>query len=876
MRLSILPLILLASVACRSSQDGSQQAPQTAPGTQNAISLPNAEPEVATPLEASAPSFPTGGSAAGTQDMQSQVQDVQRRREQRRFLAGEYIQRGNDELSRADLHAALESFSAAWEIDPSNQEAREGLRKLQALLGDEFSSAGESFQSETDRVRIKRAQAMLEVEEHVTAGDLALTEARYDDAIQAYRKAETVLRWHPLIATDTIDERLVSAKLAESRRLRTESVAAAQARQRRQAQEDRDRKEAQEVERRENRLREFYEHANRAFVTDRFQEAESWCAQILIDDPGNEAAQQLLRVARESRHTRTDEENRKHYREQWLRTFEELDTLNVPQIDALKFELNRWRDVSQRLPLSHRQLDPSVNQERDAVLTRLDAVRFAPAFGGQDDEGTPLASVASYLQQLTGVNFWISPAVRDELDEEETSVVLRLPERSVRKVLDIIGETRDALRWKVEDGVVMFVTKDELTGGQILVTYGVQDLIHPIPDYPGRDINVAPSGGIFPPDEDLEEREANVLNVSLLEDLIRNNIHPDSWDADPANSIRITDNGIMTVNQIPEVQQKILSLLEDLREATGIMVDIQARFMKVEDNFLEDIGIDFRGLGAPGLGDGSNALNDFGDLSFDDDLGDNPGQDNTIGAFFDEGQDGNIKGRIENLYDTQLGTDDFRGSGGLSFQWTFLNDMELQLILRAVSKSERVELVTAPRILVHNTARANLSILNQVAYVQDFDVEIAQAASIADPIVAVIQDGVILDVRPVVSADRRFITLELRPTVATLTRPIREVVTTLGSQNSVTIMLPEVEIQRIRTSIPIPDGGTVMLGGTMGSKKQDQKSGVPILNKIPILSALFERKGKFISNKKLMILLRANIVIPEEVEPTNAELGLAD
>ena len=134
----------------------------------------------------------------------------------------------------------------------------------------------------------------------------------------------------------------------------------------------------------------------------------------------------------------------------------------------------------------------------------------------------------------------------------------------------------------------------------------------------------------------------------------------------------------------------------------------------------------------------------------------------------------------------------------------------------------------------------------------------------------------ILDVRPVVSADRRFITLELRPTVAQLTLPIREQITTLGSQNSVTIQLPEVEIQRVRTSIPIPDGGTVLLGGQKISEKQDFKSGVPILNKIPLLNALFERKGNYISNRKLLILLRAQIVIPEEAEPTAAELGLAE
>jgi type II secretory pathway component GspD/PulD (secretin) len=92
----------------------------------------------------------------------------------------------------------------------------------------------------------------------------------------------------------------------------------------------------------------------------------------------------------------------------------------------------------------------------------------------------------------------------------------------------------------------------------------------------------------------------------------------------------------------------------------------------------------------------------------------------------------------------------------------------------------------------------------------------------------------------------------------------------------VTIQLPNLELQRVRTSIPIPDGGTVMLGGLKVSEKQDYRSGVPFLSKIPLLSALFERKGNYVSNRKLLILLRASVVIPEEKEPTAAELGLAE
>jgi type II secretory pathway component GspD/PulD (secretin) len=552
---------------------------------------------------------------------------------------------------------------------------------------------------------------------------------------------------------------------------------------------------------------------------------------------------------------------------------EELDTMNVIQNDTLVFDdLKRWRLVNERTPLEFTTLEQGVSAEKQMILDRLDQVRIPVKFMGLDGNGSSLDDVAAFLQTTTGVNFMISPKVKTDLDDEQRTIKLDLPERSVRKVLDMIAEMNENLRWKVEDGVVKFVTKDETKGGQILRNYEVRDLVHPIPDFPGREMNVAPSGGVQLTEEDKTAREANVITDAALDNLIRNNVAPASWTEDPQNSLRIS-NGTMVVHQTPEVHEQIQKLLDDLREATGIMVDIQARFLKVEDNFLEDIGVDFRGLGQPGLG--TNAFfNDFGDASTQQDLGREIGQNTDLGAFYDRGGNENLRARVEELYDTTLGDENvLTGSGGLSFQWTYLGDMQLQLILRAVSKSERVELVTSPRITVHNTARGNLSVLNQVAYVQDFNVEIAQAASIADPIVNVVQDGVVLDVRPVVSADRRFITLELRPTIANLRRPIREVVTTLGSQNSVTIQLPEVEIQRVRTSIPMPDGGTVMLGGLKVSDKQDNRSGVPILNKIPIVSFFFERKGQYISNQKLLILLRADIVIPQEHEPTSAQLG---
>jgi HEAT repeat protein len=65
-----------------------------------------------------------------------------------------------------------------------------------------------------------------------------------------------------------------------------------------------------------------------------------------------------------------------------------------------------------------------------------------------------------------------------------------------------------------------------------------------------------------------------------------------------------------------------------------------------------------------------------------------------------------------------------------------LGDMRgVDVILRKVS------------LALGEAGRANIMVGQQNSYIQDFDVEIAQAAAIGDPIVQTIRDGIILDVK---------------------------------------------------------------------------------------------------------------------------------
>ncbi len=884
LRFTLVPMLVVSAAwSCKSTSSEplavlpTEQEP--APSAQPADVKPGdvkpaAEKPVAA-VEASAPAAQQANGQTGQQeDLLKQEPDrLKRIRERQEVLAKAFLDQGDHLLDQADLQGALSQYAQALEVMPSSDLAREKIRKVQTLMGtDRFAEAAQGMKDLQAQETVRRAQARMAVEDATVQAKVAMTHGDYDTAVEKYHEAQTILRYHPLIADDSMNEKIVTSLLEDAAKEAANAKQAVAARQKADAEAEKAKKEQEQRDYRENQIKMLYQKSNQAFLADNYATAEALANQILAMDPGNSAATKMRDIARTAKHQKTDELTQRNYREQWRRTLEEVDQSDVPQIDPLVFDdPDRWLDVSQRKPLEFGTVDSQKLQDKQAVLDRLESVRFAPHFVGADGSGSPLSEVASYLQNYSGVNFMISTKVA-ALDEEAQTIKLDTTERSVRSVLDLIKTTSENIRWKIEDGVVKFVTKEELTGGQILKMYGVQDLIHPVPNFPGKEINIKPSGGLAAPEETSAQKEGLVVTTDALQALIRDNISPSSWNDDPKNSIRIADNGTMVVNQTPEVQEQIQALLDDLREATSIMVDIQARFLNVEDNFLEDIGVDFRGLGQPGLGT-NKFLNDFGDPSTQGDLGNQIGQGTNLGAFWQDGTQGDISGRTEQLYDVALGnTNVLTNSGGLSLTWTYLNNLQTELILRAVSKSERIELVTSPRLLVFNTARAHLAVLNQVAYVKDFDVEIAQAASIADPIVDVIQDGVVLDVRPVVSADRRFIMMEMRPTVAQLKRPIKEVATSLGSQNAVSIQLPEVDIQRVRTTVPMPDGGTVMLGGLKVSEKQDLESGIPLLNKIPLVRFLFERNGTYNSNRKLLILLKANIVIPSEIEPTPAQL----
>ncbi|MCC6670618.1 MAG: hypothetical protein IT458_06135 [Planctomycetes bacterium] len=858
--------LVLASTVLLLSCSGATVEEQNAPPTETGAAAKSTSETDAKAVEAAMTK--ETGAQGGSQD----PQDVANQR--RKFIIEQSLVEARRSLDLKLWNDAARAAAQVLEIEPSNAEARQILLAAQDLLGQGGKSATAQFQDKVVQRQVAIAQDEFKVRQELAMGDALMEQRRYDDAIESYRRAGLVLRYSIYYEPGQNLEKQVEGKLAQARDAKQQAEQAQAEQRRMTSQRELEEQERKQRIARESRVKRLLEQANYDFQTGRYDSSVQLLDQALQLDPTNGYATSLRDLASRARHENRMDLLRQDWKREWSKTFDELNAADIPQSEVMKFDLARWTEVSDRKPLEFSAAEQLETPEERAILEKLRSTRLEHRFAKASVEDW-----ASYYAKVTEVNFMVTQPVK-ELDPATTSLTdLALPPMSVAQALDVIGQ-QTGVRWRIANGVVQLVTPDKAMGKTYLQVYEVRDLVQGVKDRPGRDLKLTAPGEeqpAVPGDE--EEAKPTVVDAQKLIDLVRNTIEPTSWEGGEA-SISEQKGGLL-IRQTKEVHASIAKLLADLRAAVNLQVNVEARFLRVEDSFLEDIGVDFRGLGnqasegIPGRGLEQNNRSNAGFDDFGQRQNTNPAAPGQIGTgtepgvFFDDGGDGDLMARTENLFDRTLGSREngLDNAGGLALQWAYLDDTELEAVLRAVAKRQRSQEITAPRLLVFNNTRASMNVLRHTSYIKDFDVEIAQAAAVANPVVDVVRDGVVLDVRPVVSSDRQFITMELRPTVMTLQLPIPTFTTTLGVGQPISIQLPRVTRQSVRTTVTMPDGGTILLGGMNLSEKQNMVSGIPLLMDIPIVNFLFSRKGTSISNMKILILLRANIVISSELEP---------
>jgi general secretion pathway protein D len=795
--------------------------------------------------------------------LQQQDDYLSLRRQKEAFLIQAHLDKARQLIQDLDLAAAEREITAALEIDADNLEAKQMLGQVGALRQEPGAPERSVAELLEEQYVLRTQVAEAEARDHLQKAKLARTRGDFDAAIVELTLCLDIVTLSPYRGEWQALESEAQALLEQTRKDRDDAASRRRAGEEQRIRDELRQQELTEQEARRNTLNQLLDQAISAFRAQNYPSAMDLADRVLRIDPRNEKAQDIRDTAfrKERELVRDDFLGKK--REQYARWQEELEELRVPYQGVLTLpDEDYWRNVT-----ALRARRPGLDLSQDvssAELELRERIANTRIPGLEITQEESLTNVMGTLQVITNLPLVVDPAAEDAaLSEGVVFNVNWTHSLTVDKALNLLTEMAGPeVTWTVRHDTILITTREKARGELVIYNHDVQDLIFGLTDFLGPRIDRLRLI------DDLEDEDGGTPFGAIgekptinepddLSTLVQENVAVGTWEQE---GVSITvEGGNMVVVHTPEVQMKVRQFLEELRRFSASLVTIESKFLSIQEGFLQEVGVDFRGLDNPG-----NPYTDLDDVNLGQDPTqglDNSGDGVTLtppsaGAFYDDGTDGDFKGRTENFFGEQLG-DALSTVGGFTLQYTFLNDLQLSAILRLVEKSRNVELINDQILSVHNTQRAYVTVVNQRAYVQDFDVEVAQIQAIADPVINVLTEGIVLDVRPTITNNRRYLLLEIQPTVAQVVA-LTDFATTLAGQTaSVTFQLPELEVQSVFTTALVPDGGSILLGGLSRIRNVERRAEVPWLANVPIVGFFFKEEGYNDERESLMILLRA-------------------
>lgn len=239
-----------------------------------------------------------------------------------------------------------------------------------------------------------------------------------------------------------------------------------------------------------------------------------------------------------------------------------------------------------------------------------------------------------------------------------------------------------------------------------------------------------------------------------------------------------------------------------------------------------------------------------------------------------------------------------------NFGFAILSDIEAYFLIQAAQGNTRSNVMQAPKVTLFNGQQAFVSDTRQRPFVTAVVPVVGDFSAAQQPVITVLNEGTAVNVQAVVSNDRRFVRLTLVPFfsqigrveqfqfegsrstkskssdeksgadvdvpgvdgLAGLTNGEASAAELEVQSNGTTIQLPEFIFTTVTTTVSVPDGGTVLLGGIKRLREGRNEFGVPILSKIPYINRLFKNVGLARTTDSLMLMVTPRIIIQEEEE----------
>jgi type II secretory pathway component GspD/PulD (secretin) len=596
--------------------------------------------------------------------------------------------------------------------------------------------------------------------------------------------------------------------------------------------------------------------------------------------------------------------------------YNEMEEQIVPWhgIDDLRTYPDNWQELSrQRREQVRQQFVTDEDTPSALVRQKMQQPIDLPGFQA---ETTKLSDVIRLFKERLNVN------VQEKYDPNMPVTIDRMQNLRADVALDAILNAADPdLGWAIRDGLLVIGDSEDeaITGGKQVAVIDIHDLVYDIPDFTDTpDFSIRNQGssaygddddddtgfggfgdddddddfggfGDFGDDDDDDDdgdwqpRTSQEITEDLVEQ-IRQLIDPGNWDTE-GRALEATQGKLIVVNT-PENIEAVQELLKQIRQAKDVMVNVDFRVVTATKTFMEFIGLDivdfiasmWGGPQAPLPGEYPNPNINRGAIpaSFGNRRG-------PLGGNL------HLQGSVLNTLTTNTGgaganqlaginaitpPSGFQPSG-LGFTMRYVDDITLGMVIDVTQGSRDVQVLRSPRLTMMNGQVAWIAKDRSLIYTQNTRTIVQQIGTLPGPpptvifttvnqvLLGTLNIGIMFQVRPIVSADRRYVRLHVTPNISTLEdlvpAQIRDIDDTAQA-----VELPIINNIEIRTGALVPDRGTLVMGGLNTSFTIDMENTVPVLGKLPILGRLLSKRGS--SNEKRMtaLLIRAEIMLQED------------
>ncbi len=192
------------------------------------------------------------------------------------------------------------------------------------------------------------------------------------------------------------------------------------------------------------------------------------------------------------------------------------------------------------------------------------------------------------------------------------------------------------------------------------------------------------------------------------------------------------------------------------------------------------------------------------------------------------------------------------GAGGFSGFVTAGN--AFNALVNALESTSRFHVVSRPSIFTSNNKKAVISSGEEIAIPTNINSGFSGSSTINGGLVS--QSSVeyrdvalSLEVLPLINSDR-----EVYLDIVQKDQELTGQSTNVGGNS-----IPTLSSQVLKTSVTVPNYGTLVLGGLIKVNKTHSTSGLPILSRIPLLGALFRSTSDTKTRTELVILIRPEV-----------------